>query len=149
MSGAHPSSVDPVETRYVVFALAAVAAFLVVQVLGGWIRTAVSDEPTHLELVQQCLTERNVAFEPVTEDFVALSAERGALRTTVAGTALTIALGGSERDAERIYEAYVSVAAEELGARLERRRKVVFLWDEPPSSAQRDFAYLCTRDAQE
>jgi hypothetical protein len=67
----------------------------------------------------------------------------------VEGNAVTIALGGSERDARRVYESYVSVAEPDLGARLERSRKVVFLWDAPPSSAQRDFVLLCTRDAQE
>jgi hypothetical protein len=140
--------VERVEARYVVIAVAAVASLLVFQVLGGWIRETTSDEPSFLELVQTCLTERDVPFAPVSDDFVALTADRGALRTTVEGNGLTIALGGSERDAQRVYESYASVAAGDVSTRLERRRKVVFLWDEPPSAAQRDFAILCTLDAQ-
>jgi hypothetical protein len=148
VSAPGPAAVERVEARYVVIAVAAVASLLVLQVLGGWIREATSDEPSFLELVQTCLTERDVPFSPVSEDFVALTADRGALRTTVEGNGLTIALGGSERDAQRVYESYAAVAAGDVGARLERRRKVVFLWDEPPSVAQRDFAILCTLDAQ-
>jgi hypothetical protein len=143
------ASVERVEVRYVAAAVVVVASFFFLQLLGGWIREVVSDEPSHLELVQTCLTERKVAFEPPSGDVVALSAERGALRASVEGNAVTIALGGSERDARRVYESYVSVAEPDLGARLERSRKVVFLWDAPPSSAQRDFVLLCTRDAQE
>jgi hypothetical protein len=149
VNASQSASGERVETRYVLLGVAAVASLLVLQLVGGWIRQAVVDEPSHLELVEKCLTERSVPFEPATGDFVAQSADRGALRTTVEGNGVTIALGGSERDAERVFESYASVAEPDLGARLDRHRKVVFLWDAPPSVPQRDFAYLCTLDAQD
>ena len=37
------------------------------QVLGGLGRALITDEPSHLELVQTCLTERSTPFEPVVE----------------------------------------------------------------------------------
>ena len=147
---AFESSAGRVETRYVLFATAVVTLLVVLQAVGGAIRQTVSNEPSHLELVQTCLTERNRPFEQVTDDPIASSAERGALSTVVDGNRVTIALGSSERDAERVFDAYVAVAPEDVvQTQLERWRKVVFLWEAPPSPAQRDFAFLCTRDAQE
>jgi hypothetical protein len=126
------------------------ASVLAVQGVGGLLREAVTDEPSYLERVQTCLTERNKPFEAVVGDFVALSAARGAIRTTIDGNSVTVALGGSESDAERVYEAYASVGGSDVaGARLEQRRKVVFLWDTAPTAPQRDFMHLCTLDAQE
>ncbi len=127
---------------------ALVAALIAAQVVAGLVRVATTDEPSHLELVQTCLSERSIPFEPVVEDPVALSARRGALRTTVDGNAVTVALGDSERDAERVFDAYTAVGNADVPSRLERRRKVVFLWDVPPSAPQRDFMTLCTLDAQ-
>lgn len=130
--------------------VAVVTAIAVAQVLGGLVREATTDEPSYLAKVQTCLTERSTPYEPVVEDAVALSAKRGALRTSIGGDAVTVALGGSEKDAERVFDAYTSVAtADVVASRLERRRKVVFLWDSPPSAAQRAFMILCTLDAQE
>ena len=80
-------------------------------------------------------------------DPIALSADRGALRTSVGGNGVTVALGGSESDARRVFGDYQAVASP--GARLEQRRKVVFLWDAPPTREQREFMVLCTLDAQE
>ena len=130
-------------------ALAVVGAIVLAQVLGGLVREATTDEPSHLEKVETCLTERSTAFEPVVGDLIALSAARGALRTTVEGNPVTVALGGSESDAERVFDAYTSVGTADVASRLERRRKVVFLWDVPPSATQRDFMTLCTLDAQD
>lgn len=112
-------------------------------------REAVSDEPSTLELVQTCLTERSAPSEVVVADLIALSAARGALRATVEGNWVTVALGGSEKDAERLYENYVSVtSAAVANTLLDRRGNVVFLWEHEPTSSQREFMYLCTRDAQ-
>jgi hypothetical protein len=138
------------ERRWVVIGVLAVASLLVVQVAAGFVRDAVSDEPSYLEKVETCLIERDRSFEPAVQDPIASSAERGALKTTIEGNPVTVALGGSEDDAARIYDAYVSVApAEVVKTRLERRRKVVLLWERDPSQSQREFMYLCTRDAQE
>jgi hypothetical protein len=138
------------ERRWVLVGLVVVSALFAAQVVAGMVREAVSNEPSYLEKVQTCLTERATPFQPVVGDPVALSAERGALRTTARGNPVTVALGGSEVDAARVYRDYVAVApAGVVRTRLERHRKVVFLWDREPSTAQRDFMYLCTLDAQE
>ncbi len=126
---------------------ALVASLLCAQVVAGFVR---ADEPSFLEKLQTCLTERATPFEEVSGDPVALSAKRGALRTTVDGNSVTVSLGDSEEDAARLYDAYVAVApADVVATRLDRRRKVVFLWDSEPTTAQREFMYLCTLDAQE
>jgi hypothetical protein len=126
-----------------------VASLLFVQIAGGVARGIVSDDPSHVELVQTCLVERATPFEEA-RDPIAESAGRGALRTIVDGNAVTVALGTSEADSARVYEAYAAVAtADVVAALLERRRKVVFLWEREPTSAQREFMILCTLDAQE
>jgi hypothetical protein len=138
------------ERRFVVVSAVVLASLLVVQVCAGLVRTAVTDEPSTLEKVETCLVERSRPFEPVARDPVASSAERGALRVDVFGNHVTVALGGSERDAKRVYEAYVSVAPSGVaGTTLELHRRVVFLWERPPTAEQRDFMYLCTLDAQD
>ena len=148
MSAVEPSSSRAAERRWVVIGVVVAAALVCVQVVGGGVvREAVTDEPSYLELVQTCLDERMRPFEPVSRDPIALSAKRGSLRTTVEGNSVTVALGGSEDDADRVYQAYVGVGA--AGALLERRRKVVFLWDAQPTALQQGFMELCTRDAQE
>jgi hypothetical protein len=141
---------DRNELRYVVGAVVVVAFVLVAQVAVGGARQALSNEPSFLEKVQTCLTERSRPFGPADDDAVASSAERGALRTDVEGNVVTVALGGSESDAERVYRAYVVVAPEDVvRTRIERRRKVVLLWEHEPTTSQREFMYLCTLDAQE
>ena len=138
------------ELRYVVVSAIVLASLLLVQIVGGMVRQAVSNEPSALERVETCLTERATPFENVVGDPVALSAERGALHTTVEGNGVTIALGGSERDARRVYDAYVSVAPSgAAGTTLDLHRRVVLLWDSPPTESQRAFVYLCTLDVQD
>jgi len=138
-----------VERRWAVIGVVVVASLLGVQVVAGVTREALSDQPTVLELIQTCLTERNTAFEQVVGDFIALSAARGALRATVEGNRVTVALGGSEKDAERIYDDYTAVTTPDVvKALLERRRKVVLLWEREPTASQREFMYLCVLDAQ-
>ena len=150
MSSLEASEVGRAERRWVIIGVAVVAVTLAVQVVAGAVRAAVSDEPSYLEKVRTCLIERDTPFEPVVGDVIALSAARGALRTTVEGNAVTVALGSSERDAERLYEDYAGVTTEDVVATLlERRRKVVLLWDREPTTSQREFMYLCTLDAQE
>jgi hypothetical protein len=136
--------VERAEQRWVLIGVILVALLIVGQVVGGGI--ARTDAPSYLEKVQTCLTERSTPYETVV-DPIALSADRGALRTSVDGNGVTVALGGSEDDAKRIYDDYGSVGSP--GPRLERNRKVVFLWDREPNQTQRDFMILCTLDAQE
>ena len=138
------------ELRYVVVSAIVLASLLVVQVCAGVVRQATSDEPSTLEKVETCLVERKRPFESAESDPVASSAERGALRVDVFGNHVTVALGGSERDAKRVYDAYVSVAPSGVvGTTLDLHRRVVLLWDKAPTGEQRDFMYLCTLDAQD
>ena len=124
-----------------------VVSLLCAQVVVGFVR---ADEPSFLQKVETCLTERATPFGEVSGDPIALSAKRGALRTKVDGNAVTVSLGGSEKDAERLYEAYSAVASDDVVAKLlDRRRKVVFLWSSEPTTEQRELMYLCTLDAQE
>ena len=149
MSAAGPELLGARERRWVVIGVFAVLTVLALQVGAGILREAVTDEPTTLELVQTCLTERSTPFDGVVDDPIAASAARSALRTTVEGNGVTVALGGSEEDARRIYDAYVAVAPADVTQRLERNRKVVLLWDGPPTQSQRDFMVLCALDAQQ
>lgn len=137
-----------IERRWALIGLAVVLGLSAIQVVAGYVREAVTDEPSTLELVQTCLTERSTPFQEVVGDPVALSAGRGALRTSVEGNGVTVALGSSEKDAERMRDAYLAVAPN-VGTRLEPNRKAVFLWDSAPTSSQHDFMVLCTLDAQE
>jgi hypothetical protein len=139
-----------VERRWIAIGAAGVVAVLAVQIAAGLVRGVVSPEASYLEKVETCLDERDRPFERVADDPVALSAERGALRTSIESNVVTVALGGSEADAQRVYEAYVAVAPEDVErTRLDRHRKVVLLWEAEPTQSQREFMYLCTRDAQE
>lgn len=150
MSTSDHSRADRVELRFVLVGAAVVASLLAAQILAGWTRAVVSDEPSTLELVQTCLTERSRPYEAVDDDPIATGAGRGALRADIDGNRVTVALGSSERDAQRIYETYGLVApADVVATRLEQNRKVVFLWEEPPTPEQHAFMVLCTLDAQE
>jgi hypothetical protein len=138
------------ERHWLRIGLAVVGVLLVAQFVGGVVRTAVSPGPSPLERVQTCLTERSTPFETVGDDPVAQSAGHGALRTTVEGNPLTIALGSSERDARRVYEDYTGVMSPEAAtALLDLHRRVVLLWENAPTQSQKDFAYLCTLDVQD
>jgi hypothetical protein len=135
------------ERRWVTGGVAVIAIVVVAQLAGGVIREAVENEPSYLEKVQTCLTERGMPYEPAISDPIAMSARRGALRTSVGGNGVTVSLGRSEDEAERLYDDYVAVGSP--GSRLEQQRKVVFLWDEAPTAEQHQFMVLCTLDAQE
>jgi hypothetical protein len=150
VSAAESTGLRRAERRWVLIGVVVAALMVGAQVVGGAVREGMTDEPSRLELVERCLTERSVSFERVSGDPIAESAARGSIRTKVEGTSVTIALGDSEDDAERLYQTYADVATPGVvGTRLDRRRKVVFLWDDEPTSSQREFVYLCTLDAQE
>ena len=112
--------------------------------LRSWLASCGADEPSFLEKVETCLTERATPFEDVSAEIPSRSsAGRGALRTTVDGNSVTVSLGRSgERCRATVYDAYTAVASAEVVATLlDRRRKVVFLWRREPTTAQREFMY--------
>lgn len=149
MSAVSTPATERAERRFTLVAVVVVAAVIAAEVLAGLVRDAVTDAPSFREKVETCLTERSTPFDPVVGDPVASSAGRGALRTTVEGNAVTVALGSSEKDAARVHDDYVTVGSDDVTSRLEQNRKVVFLWDAPPTASQHDFMVLCTLDAQE
>ena len=134
------------ERRWVIVGLVAVGLVIVGQLASGAIRGAVSPQPSYLEKLQTCLTERNTAYRAVTSDPIASSAHRGALRTSVGGNGVTVSLGGSggrrEADLRRLR------VGSRAGTAARQQRKVVFLWDQAPTADQHAFMVLCTLDAQ-
>jgi hypothetical protein len=118
-------------------------AALVVAALVGWgVQAAVYEDPAY-EQTRRCLVaEKGAVVEPA-RDPIARSAELGALRTTVETNGVTISISSAEEGAERIVAAYRSVAGD-LGTRIERRGRTVYLWDGPPSPSQRQTLYDCT-----
>lgn len=150
MSALELSEVRRAERRWAIVGVLLAMSIFLVQTVAGIARGAVTDEPSVREKVQTCLTERRTPFDEAAGDAIALSAARGALRVRLPGNSVTVSLGGSDRDAERVHETYASVAtADVVRTRLDRRRKVVFLWEHEPTASQREFMYLCTLDAQE
>ncbi len=71
------------------------------------------------------------------------SAELGALRTTVETNGVTIAVAKDREGAESIVAAYRSVAGDLEEGRLERRGRLVYLWDRPASPTQRQALFNC------
>lgn len=137
------------EQAWIRIGVVVVTIVLCLQAAGGGVRSVVVDTPSRLELVQTCLVERSTPFGAASQDLIALSASRGALTATVEGNRVTIALAGSDSEAQRLVDAYATVASTEVvRTLLDRRRKVVFLWEREPTASQREFAYLCTLDAQ-
>ena len=114
------------ERRWIRIGVVVATALLCLQLAAGVVRRSVSDVPSRLELVQTCLVERSTPFASVSDDLIARSATRGSLRTRVDGNGLTIALAGSESEAQRLVDAYAMVASAEFVRTLvDRRRKVV------------------------
>ena len=149
MSSPDAAQPTPAERRWLWIGIVSVAAVALLQVVVGTVRTEVNPGPSALERVQKCLTERSTPFAAVSDDPVAESAGRGALRTSVQGNPVTFALGRSEEDARRVYDDYAAVmSSAAASARLDLHGRVVFLWDDAPTQSQRDFVYLCTLDVQ-
>lgn len=131
------------EWPYLRAGLVVVAALLVAAVVGWRVYDATHDDPTAFELMTICLRyEKHLALEE-TGDPIAGSAGLGAVRTVVETNGVTISVADSPEDAARIVESYRAVAGD-LGARLERRRGTVYLWDRDPSPTQQQTLYDCT-----
>ena len=98
------------------------------------------DDPTELALTRQCLErEKGLAVGPA-DDSVATSASGGALATVVEGNAVTLSVGRSEAEVERLRSAY---SASDPGTRLDLHGRYVALWHREPSPTQRQVTYDC------
>ena len=98
------------------------------------------DDPTELALTRQCLErEKGLAVGPA-DDSVAASASGGALATVVEGNAVTLSVGRSEAEVERLRSAY---SASDPGTQLDLHGRYVALWHREPSPTQRQVTYDC------
>jgi hypothetical protein len=120
----------------VVCALVVILAQLVVA--SAW--SLGHDDPTELALTRQCLErEKGLAVGPA-DDSVAASASGGALATVVEGNAVTLSVGRSEAEVERLRSAY---SASDPGTQLDLHGRYVALWHREPSPTQRQVTYDC------
>jgi hypothetical protein len=134
------------EWRYLRAGLLAVAVLVVLEV-GGWIvYGAVHEETTALEHTTRCLTrEKLLELAPAVGDPIAATAAGGWLATRVEGNGVHVAIAGSQSQAERIVELYETVSGD-LRGKLERRGKVVYLWEGVATPTQRQTMYDCHYD---
>lgn len=124
------------------------AAFVVVGLMIGvlgviWLVDIALYEDRGFEQTRACLeVEKGLTLE-TPRDPIARSAELGALRTIIETNGLTISVAKNRASAERIVAAYRRVAADLEDGRLERRGRIVLLWDRPASPTQRQTVYDC------
>jgi hypothetical protein len=133
------------EWPYLRGALIALAALLVLQVVGWLVYRAVHEETPPLQETIRCLTREKLLELTSEPDPIAASASRGWVATRVEGNGVHLAIAGSTSEAERIVELYQSVAGR-LEGRIERRGKVVYLWEGIASPTQRQTMYDCHYD---
>lgn len=117
---------------------------LVIGALGAiWLLDIARYEDPGLDRMRGCLeVEKGLTLE-TPRDPIARSAELGALRTVVETNGVTISVAADKASAERIVGAYRRVAADLEEGRLERRGRIVLLWDRPASPTQRQTVYDC------
>ena len=121
-----------------VIAVGAVTAQLAIG--AAWSLT--HDDLDELGLTRRCLErEKGLRTEPTVGDAIAASARGGTLRTIVEGVLVTVSVGTSTREVERLTEAYT--AATSPGSRLDPHGRYVFLWLREPTPAQRQVTYDC------
>jgi hypothetical protein len=133
------------EWRYLRGALVALAAIVAVQIAGSLVYRVVHEETPPLSETVRCLTrEKLLELTPAT-DPIAASARGGWVATRVEGNGVHVAIARSTSEAERLVDLYRSVAGE-LTGRLERRGKVVYIWEGVASPTQRQTMYDCHYD---
>jgi hypothetical protein len=135
--------VSATERRTVVVALGAVLVLAATEVVVSTITNAVRYKPTALEQTIRCLRfEKGLEVSTLSRDPIARTADRGTLSTVVEGNPVTVAISSDEEGAARLSALYERVAGN-LGTRLERRGKIVYVFDGEPSPTQRQALYDC------
>jgi hypothetical protein len=133
------------EWRYLRGALVAVVALVALQI-GGWlVYRVVHEETPPLSETIRCLTREKLLELTLATDPIAASARGGWVATRVEGNGVHAAIARSTSEAERLVDLYRSVAGE-LTGRLERRGKVVYIWEGVSSPTQRHTMYDCHYD---
>ena len=140
------SAVSEWEWRYLRGALIALAAVVAVQIAGWLVYRAVHEETPPLQETIRCLTrEKLLVLDAAATDPIAASARGGWVATRVEGNGVHAAIARSTSEAERLVDLYQSVAGE-LTGKLERRGKVVYVWEGVASPTQRQTMYDCHYD---
>ena len=139
------SAVADWEWRYLRWALVAVAAIVALQIGGSLVYGVVHEETPPLAETIRCLTREKLLELTTATDPIAASAGRGWVATRVEGNGVHAAIARSTSEAERLVDLYRSVAGELVG-RLERRGKVVYLWEGVSTPTQRQTMYDCHYD---
>jgi hypothetical protein len=133
------------EWRYLRAAFLALAAIVALQIAGWLVYRVVHEETPPLRETIRCLTrEKLLVLDPAT-DPIAASARAGWLATRVEGNGVHVAIARSTSEAERLVDLYRSVAGE-LAGKLERRGKVVYIWEGVSTPTQRQTMYDCHYD---
>ena len=116
---------------------------LVVAALVGWAVQTARYEDTGFRELTRCLVEEKGAPVTATRDPIARSAELGSLDTVIETNGVTVSVADDESEAEQLALSYRAVA-DDLGLRLERRGRTVYLWEREPSPTQRQALFDCT-----
>ena len=122
--------------------LLAVAALCLSALISWAVYSVVHEEPGAYAKVTRCLTEEKGLTLETPRDPIARSAELGAVRTFIETNGVTISVATDDASAERIVAAYQQVAGD-LEGRLEKRGRLVYIWDGPASPTQRQTLYDC------
>jgi len=131
------------EWRAVRVGLAVATVVVAAQLAVGAGYALVHDDPTPYDRALACLTrEKSLAVETELRDPIAESAGGGALRTRIEGNGVTASFSASEGAAERLRGLYETLGELPPGA-LERRGRVVLVWEGPASPTQRQTMYDC------
>ena len=123
--------------------LLAVAALCVAALVEWGVYSVVHEGPDPAASITTCLVAERGFAVTTARDPIAQSAELGALRTTVETNGVTIVVAKDSERAESIVAAYRSVAGNLEEGRLERRGRLVYLWDRPASPTQRQALFNC------
>ena len=132
------------EWWYLRGALVALGGLLALQVAGWLVYRVVHEEPSLQETVR-CLTREKLLELTSETDPIAASAKHGWVATRVEGNGVHVSIAASTSEAERIVDLYHSVGGR-LEGQLERRGKVVYLWEAASTPTQRQAMYDCHYD---
>lgn len=136
------SAVSDWEWRYLRGAFVVLAGLLFFEIAGWLVYRAVHEETPPLELTVRCLTREKLLEVGPATDPIAASARGGWVATRVEGNGVHVAIAQSGSEAERLAGYYRDVAGD-LAGRLERRGKVVYLWEGVATPTQRQTMYDC------
>ena len=135
---------DPLEWLALRIALGVVAV-IVIAVVTGWKVNDIASppRPSRLELTLRCLTtEKGVVAVSPAGDPLSATAGAGSLRATIEGNGVIAALASNQEQAIKIERQYHQVGGALLG-RLERRDRVIYLFDRVASPTQQQTLYDC------